>query len=452
MSQHFPTPSPRISHRLLALALLALHLPLAGGCSLFYRSRSAGDGFVLYADRDEKFLDSLRLDVERIYDGYRSLFDLDRDELGTTFILLDGTDQGVVDHTYAPNLLGYYVPLLNLIRVDTEPAWARDEDALHQVLLHEISHHFIVTKYPGASSECWLNEGLAGNLETSLVGVDHCEYPLMHPALARLAKKALLVEQDVPSLAELLAMNWSRFHDEERKVTHYALSWSVVYFLLSRVLPAELPLGERIERLYHMDRGAITGLEGRWRRFVRQLDLTGHLVSKSLSTDPGDEISALRAIEQLGDLYGLDDFRATRALAELFGHPDRTRRNLAYLSFLRALRRNPRIYHLADRSIRAALEQLRSIILDRQAPGELRSALIGELGPAVPLRSRWLETLVPLLETEAPDVRSAAAAALGRLAGKPTIVNPAFWRYAPLSLRTREVGEWKEWLEARGRS
>ena len=108
----------------------------------------------------------------------------------------------VVDASYSPSVLGYYVPLLNYICIDTSPHWARSETMLQQILLHEVAHHFVVTEYPAASRQCWLNEGLAGNLEMSLFEGARFEYPLLNPPLFQLAQ-ASLYEAEKPLQMEL---------------------------------------------------------------------------------------------------------------------------------------------------------------------------------------------------------------------------------------------------------
>jgi HEAT repeat protein len=64
---------------------------------------------------------------------------------------------------------------------------------------------------------------------------------------------------------------------------------------------------------------------------------------------------------------------------------------------------------------------------------------------------RWADQLIPalieLLETDRAELRAAAAAALSRISRHPTIVNPAFWISAAESDRSREIEEWRTWLD-----
>ncbi|MEM7234682.1 MAG: hypothetical protein AAF517_21060, partial [Planctomycetota bacterium] len=160
--------------RTLLLGLLVA--PLAG-CGLAYKASLQGEQYVVYCDEGGEYLESVQDEIDEIYATYQDLFQIDKESLGTTRIYLDGREHRVVDHSYSPNLLGYYVPFFNTIRIDTRPAWAGEGEALRQVLLHEIAHHFFVTKYPEVAEHCWLNEGLAGNLEVSLSDGEHHEFP-----------------------------------------------------------------------------------------------------------------------------------------------------------------------------------------------------------------------------------------------------------------------------------
>ncbi|HVR76051.1 MAG TPA: hypothetical protein VMT52_17095, partial [Planctomycetota bacterium] len=240
-----------------AAAIAALS---SAGCGLFYRNSFPGPAFTIYSDRDPAFLAEIGEKVTRIYAGYQRLFEPAPGSLGSTTIVLEGTESGIVDHGYSPSLLGYYVPLFNYIHIDTVPAWTRNEEFLEQVILHEVAHHFIVSEWPAASSECWLNEGLAGALEVSVFRGHRFESPLLNPVLYQIAHRAAHDQGRKLDLKRFLAMTWNEFHDRESKERNYALAWSIVYFALERVLPREVAVGERIEMLYRMDRSAIARL------------------------------------------------------------------------------------------------------------------------------------------------------------------------------------------------
>src|SRR5688572_19020161 len=80
------------------------------GCGLFYRNSYAGPAFTLYSNRDPAFVAQIGEKVTRIYAGFQRLFEPAPGSLGTTTIVLEGSESSVVDHGYSPSLLGYYVP------------------------------------------------------------------------------------------------------------------------------------------------------------------------------------------------------------------------------------------------------------------------------------------------------------------------------------------------------
>ena len=95
------------------------------------------------------------------------------------------------------------------------------------MLLHEIAHHFLVNELPGISGKCWLNEGLAGNLEVGVIEKDRAEFPLLNPVLLKIAQREITENKNRPLLAELMQSDWKDFHNEETREMNYALSWSL---------------------------------------------------------------------------------------------------------------------------------------------------------------------------------------------------------------------------------
>ena len=304
--------------RTLAIALAAAALPALGsGCSLaglFYKHSYRSDRFVIYSDHDPEFLARVGPEVETIYSGYERLFRISPAKLGRTKIILrgDARDQHVVDLAYSPNLLGYYIPFFNMISVDTKPVWAREKSMLEQILLHEIAHHFIITGCPEAGSKCWLNEGLAGNLEMTLFEGERFEYPLLNPTLLGIARRAVQISHPGADLKRLLSMDWSEFHNGTDKDINYSLSWAIVYFLLQEHFPREQPLIERIWALYRIQPEEVMAEEGRFIEFLRRFDLTETLVrlARSGESDPNARLTPVWAIRQLGNLKFLDDARS----------------------------------------------------------------------------------------------------------------------------------------------
>jgi hypothetical protein len=427
-----------------ALLLLAT-LPTLG-CGFFYENSYEGSTYTLYSDRNEAFLSRVGEKVTRIYAGYQDLFDIPQDSLGTTTIILEGKDSGVLDYGYSPSVLGYYIPLLNYISIDTTPVCTQREEMLEQVLLHEIGHHFIVTEHPAASQECWLNEGLAGALEVTVFDDRAFEYTLLNPILFQVAQSVAHEPQGQLDLKSLIEKSWGDFHDPEHKERNYALAWSIVYFLLEHHLPDDLHLGKKIEALYEMDRDAISALEPAWILFLRSFDLTGRLVELAVDSSPKKHLESLWAVRQLGTVRALDELRMVTALVDLFDDADPVKRAMAYFSFLQKVEKLTHSYFSSEEHIRQGVDHIGDILDDPSEPAPLREALASALGASFNTRSQWLPSLVHLLDGGEGELRAAAARTLSVIGDKPTIVNPDFWRNAPDAERRREVAEWKAWL------
>jgi hypothetical protein len=434
---------PRSSFTSLALALLILP-----GCSLFYRNSHRGSSFTLYSDRSPELLARVGQRVERIYEGYTAVFGIDRSRLGRTRIILEGQDSDVLDLAYAPSILGYYLPMLNYIEVDTASVLPQGEEMLDQVLLHEVAHHFIVTEFPAASERCWLNEGLAGALEATVFDDQAFEVPLLNPVLFSVAQRQAFLD-DMPRVRDIVALDWSRFHAAGTKERNYALAWSLVYFILEHHLPAGKPLGERLETLYHLAPDHLDALTDDWQRFLRGFDMTGRLLRLAAAAAPHSRLTARWATRQLGAVRLLDERRALHGLAGLFDDPDEEKRRLAYSSFVRKLESISHSFILDDELVRGGLERAVLVLADPSEPSAWRAQLTRLLEGSPRTRDAWIPGLVHLLADGDGELRAAAARTLSRVAAKPTIINPAFWRRAPEAERSREVAEWRSWL-ARG--
>jgi hypothetical protein len=437
-----------------ALLLLAF-LPLIGsGCTMFYRYQVKGREFVIFSDLDKDFLKEIAPAVEEIYGGYERLFDMGPAELGRTSIILKGqaTDQQVVDLAYSPSLLGYYIPFLNLISIDTKPAWTREQAMLKQILLHEIAHHFIVTQFPAASKECWLNEGLAGNLEVSLFENGRFEYPLLNPILMGIVRHAVMVNPQVGSLKKLVGLSWSEFHNDNDKELDYALAWGLVYYLLQNRFPPDMPLGEKIRNLYRMDRDLIVSFEPEWLDFLRRFDLTGRLIdlARASPETPLGRLTPRWAARQMGILKFLDDARSAPALAGLLDAPDSALRVQSTLAFVRVLARAPAASAVSA-PLKLGRETVTSLLLDDAQPAGMREVLAMGLGDILHADPNWIPVLIQLLEAPQGAVRAAAARGLSSGSMKPTIVNPSFWQKGDLSARAAEVTEWQAWWSSHRR-
>ena len=369
--------TPKRLSRLLVCAILTG----LSGCGLVYDNQYRAQSFTIYSDRSDSFVSRVGRDVEQIYGGYQSLFGVGPRDLGRTTIILegDGTEVDEEDEDGGSNVLGYYVPLLNFISVDTTRRWARSEVMLQQVLLHEVAHHFIVTEHPAASRQCWLNEGLAGTLEVTLFETHHFEYPLFNMPLFLLAQRAVHEKSDL-RLNEFVQMDWHDFHGSGEKETHYALAWSIVYFILEQHLPQDQSLGERFNTLYRMaDRADLASLEDEWIHFLRSFDVAGHLLELASRQEQRDRLTARWAVVQLGASRNTDTLRILSGLMELFDDSDDKKRLLSYFAFLKTLERNPHSYFLGHAHVREGLRQIHDYLDD---PAEL-AALSETLGQVV---------------------------------------------------------------------
>ena len=431
-----------------ATAVISLCL-LSFGCSLAYKNSLSRDGFVVYSNDGREFLEKTGDQIETIYDSLARVFEVPRPFPWTTRIYLDGQAEGVLDYSYNPDLLGYYVPFLQMIRIDSRAAASNLVSDLDQVLLHEIAHHFLVNELPGISAKCWLNEGLAGNLEVGVMEKDQAEFPLLNPVLLNIARREIALNGDRKLLEELLRSDWKDFHDEKTREMNYALSWSIIYHLLTRELPQELSLKEKINRINAMNKDELTGLESRWRESILKLDLVDELTRLSLLEVPGKKMTSLWAIDELSKVRGKDVRRSLKTLTGLFEAPCPQTREEAYIAFLRLLSTNPQAPFLEPRHTSKALAHLQAIITDRKADPELRARLVANLEHHRTLKNDWVPLLIETLEDSRPLVRAAAASALSKMAAKPTVVSPAFWTSAPTSKRDEEIGEWKKWLAKR---
>ncbi len=443
------TPANARSRVLLSCALLlaSAGVALLPGCArLFYANSRAGSAYTIYSDHDDSFLESTNGLVDAIYREYLDLFDLELEEVGTTTIVFEGRSD-VVDAAYMPELLGYYLPFFKFIRVDTTPSWTRREPLLKQILLHEIAHHFLISRYPAANDACWLNEGIAGNLEVTVFEGDHFEYVLLNPSLLRAAKREI-DSQPLP-LAELIDLDWQEFHEPATKQRNYALSWSLVHFLLERHLPSSVPLSRRIGLLLELPADELLALEPAWIEYVRSLDATERLIDLAGDARRGS-LARSWAVSMLAEESGADLERVVAALERSLDDDDWFVRSSACVAVLEWSARIGRLA-LADDDAppRGPLERVAAIIRDPREPAELRRTVLKAAGDSGD-RQFWLPHLIELLDDPDAEIRVAAARALARTPdAKPTVVNPSFWRGEHSAAREREVSEWKAWWEER---
>lgn len=429
--------------RFAARTVVAVLVSSASGCGLVYENRFSGDGFVVYSDRNPQFVAQVGEEVRLITKGFSRVFDMPKKDLGSLTIILHGMDSNVVDYSHSPDLLGYYIPVINWISIDTSPIWSESEDLVGQVLLHEVAHHFIISLYSKASDECWLNEGLAGAFETTLYEGETMECPLFNPVLYQVASQVVRTADEPPDLHNLVHQSWTDFHSDSKKEQNYALAWSAVYFILEHHFSPAETLASRIRRLCNMDRDRIVDLQDEWTLFLHNFDDTGYFLD--LAGGDAGELTANWAVHQLGTSRSGDDRTALRALTSYFTHDDPRKRDIAYEAFLTRLERSPFSFVMEDPWVRRNIEHIKGVLRSGDGSVEARIRLIRFMARSIVYRVDWIPVLISMLERPEAPVRVAAAASLTQLASKPTIINPRFWNEASPERRAEEVAEWNRW-------
>ena len=117
---------------------------------------------------------------------------------------------------------GFYIPRLREASVLTR----RQPDRTYAITRHEAVHainHQAFGRLP-----TWLNEGLAEYFED--LDFQYGNHAIVNPDPHKLK---LLQEASLPSLNDYFSMNTNEWYQEDKKSLHYAMAWSVVYFLLS---------------------------------------------------------------------------------------------------------------------------------------------------------------------------------------------------------------------------
>ena len=123
---------------------------------------------------------------------------------------------------------GYFSPTRQEIVTYSKPSRSN----LLQTLAHEAQHQVLSTHIKRAP--VWLNEGLSEYYEQS----SYTRGQLSHDVhLAHLNYVARLIrEKSNTPLSKLVQLNYNQFHNDSfgpAEIGHYALSWSLVYFLLT---------------------------------------------------------------------------------------------------------------------------------------------------------------------------------------------------------------------------
>ncbi len=160
-------------------------------------------------------------------------------EPATVLIFPDREGYEAYAEHFAPEnhpALGYYDP----VRRELVMAESDRDEALFATLLHESTHlvlrDFLGHRYPPA----WLDEGLATYYETGVLVEDEetgeasIRFGEVHEEFLRLAERHLAANAPV-DVRRFATMDFDSFADVGTSTLrrHYALSWSLVYYLLN---------------------------------------------------------------------------------------------------------------------------------------------------------------------------------------------------------------------------
>jgi hypothetical protein len=227
------------------------------GCGLFYKNKYEAPGIRIYSNQDVQFIQSVGDKCSRIRYEYQSLFRLSSKDIGTMNIILSGNNQS---NDLTIGTLGFYISEFNYINIATNSEKVRQEPLLTEVLSHEISHHFLMTDYPGIADKVWLNEGLAGALEVTQFEGWQFKYCLFNPVLFQVIQN----KPKADLYKKVISLSWSEFHSNETKELNYATAWSIVYYILEYGFDSNILLGDRIKALYVLGTDELMKYESGW--------------------------------------------------------------------------------------------------------------------------------------------------------------------------------------------
>ena len=430
-----------LSIRLILVASLVA-LPFFGtGCGLFYQHTLSYEDFSIHGDHSRSDLEKTGDTIQQVFDAYRVLFPTMEERVDDARVLY-AEEPLSREKIFTGDLRqeGYYLPVFDLIQLS--PRRPRGELDDLSVILHEIGHHFLISAFPKTSSKYWLNEGLCCCLEVSYFDEDGIlKTPLFHSSLFTQARRILRRRGSTEfreAATEILDANWFEFHQSNGRNDHYVYSWSIFWHLLRRQTGT---LEERVLAIVDLSKDEVElSLDG----VIADLRLSADTHLARIANDP-----ELRGwcLDQWASLPYADGNRFRRALlAEIDpeNHPDAE-------SWRRATRLiNGRVRGLSRTGRRRIHDQIARKLDSEQSPIEVRIAIAEALSEDGSRSWAYIEPLISGLESDEPEFRAVSARALARLSRqKPTVVNPEFWRSAPVSARQSEVDEWKEWINRR---
>ncbi|MCI0650675.1 MAG: hypothetical protein L0Z55_02195 [Planctomycetes bacterium] len=414
----------------------AILLLVASGCGL-YAERLATPDFTIYSDSDPERVKNAGAFIARAMSGYRTVFAKHGASVPAPLVILAEDDFAQRNiFTNEVRQEGFYFPFLGLIHLSPQAQFSGDS-AGNAVVLHELAHHFLISSFPASESCYWLNEGLACALEVSFFDAAGAMVrPYYHLWLHQQARRILAAEGAAEVSAHLTALfgcSWFYFHQQGDKTRNYALAWALTYRLLA---VHSGTLEERVEMIMAMSR--------------TQLSAHAVAVVDWLQAEPEEEIGSLArspALREWALAQWLDAgpvngeaylAQLTPLLEPSLPEEDRSRAFGLLASFL-----GRQVYALSA----GERAQLRALVCANLESGDrgVQLAILKSLD-RYSRHPHFLAPLVALLESPEDSVRVESARALARISLKPTIASPGFWRAAPVSARSAEVREWRDWL------
>ncbi len=434
---------------------LSLLLPCLCSCSVWYSHSIESKKYTIYSDVNKSELDSVHNMINQSYRGLESVFTRSGQLKGLKIAYSPEKLAQMRIFLAEPKQEGFYLPFFHWIHLAPRNYY-EDRRNAKKIIHHELSHHFLIGLYPESDQHSWLSEGLACCFEHSFWKLDEFFVPLYHPRLhqhaklagSQLAKEAMLKQ----SLDSLLDSGWLHFRHAKHKARSYAFSWAIVYFHLKRQSGS---LEERIAALVKDVEKNNLDLAGfqEWLERPMEDELEEICIQGSLGQQAQPEgsqpVLEQRALKQ----WALDQWAQLPSI-----HIDRLLKSIpnSLQNTESSWFRSELIAKSLQSSVLAA--QLKQGLVGLEE--EVKEALV-----AAPNKSKikilnsfqhsrnssfLFRPAVRLLESPAPEVRAAAAAALSRIAAKPTISNPSFWAKASLKARDQEVMEWRIWLRLNG--
>ncbi len=228
----------------------------------------------IYSNGTRAKVEKLAPDIDLMCEEYKRIFEYQQDITRPFPIHLYKNKQELMKATGAGSDKGGYYDGQKIVAFHGRLGGVLDTRA---VLFHEGTHQFeaLVLGEHASNIKPWLSEGLAVYYEGSRVAGDELKTGVI-PRWRLSAVRAAIRDGSISSLRQLINMDYSRFSG-----THYAQSWSLIYFLVNTPGGKErfdafwqgLKDGNKnqtrlFERIFDKPMGKI---DAAWKRYVMKL-------------------------------------------------------------------------------------------------------------------------------------------------------------------------------------